>query len=119
MNSRGGERRSWTPYRGTSLIRKRPPPQDFRRALDIPLLQGHRGARFLMSKVPLYRDYSKSKIRTLRSYGRASPRSMCPPYRGTSAERTPLLEGRSDGVFSVRVESREEIVRFWVCVSKV
>ena len=33
---------------------KTPPPQEFHRALGIVLLQGPKGARFLMSKVPLY-----------------------------------------------------------------
>jgi len=42
-------------YRGTSLIRNRRRPQDFHRDLDIVLLQGPKGARFLMSEVPLYR----------------------------------------------------------------
>ena len=31
-----------------------PPPQDFHRALGIVLLKSPRGARFLMSEVPLY-----------------------------------------------------------------
>ena len=33
--------------------KKPPPPQDFHRALGIVLLQGPKGARFLMSEVPL------------------------------------------------------------------
>jgi len=41
-------------YRGTSLIRKRPPPRTHHRALCIVLLQGPRRALFLMSEVPLY-----------------------------------------------------------------
>ena len=40
-------------YRGTSLMRKRPPPQDQHRALGMVLLQGPRCALFLMSEVPL------------------------------------------------------------------
>ena len=40
-------------YRGTSLIRNRPPPYDHHRALGMVLLQGPRGALFLMSEVPL------------------------------------------------------------------
>ena len=40
-------------YWDTSLIRNSPPPQDHYRALGIVLLQGPRGARFLMSEVPL------------------------------------------------------------------
>ena len=39
-----------TPYGATSLIRKRPPPYDHQ---VIALLEGPRGARFLMSEVPL------------------------------------------------------------------
>ena len=42
------------PYRGTSLIRNRPPPQDVHRALGIVLLYGPKGALFLMSEVPLH-----------------------------------------------------------------
>ena len=42
------------PYRGTPLTRKSPPPQDRRRPLGIVLLQGARGALFLLSEVPLY-----------------------------------------------------------------
>ena len=41
-------------YRGTSLLRKHPPPQDHGRTLGIFLLKGPRGALFLMSKVHLY-----------------------------------------------------------------
>ena len=40
-------------YRGTSLIRKRPPPQDPPRTLGIGLRQGSTGWRFLVSKVAL------------------------------------------------------------------
>jgi hypothetical protein len=40
-------------YRGTSLIRNTPPTWGHRRALGIVLLQGPRGALFLMSEVPL------------------------------------------------------------------
>ena len=40
-------------YRGTSLIRNYPLPQDHRMALDMVLLQGPRGGLFLMSEVPL------------------------------------------------------------------
>jgi len=39
---------------GTSLIRNSPPPQDHHRALGIFLLQGPRGALFLMNEVTLY-----------------------------------------------------------------
>ena len=42
-----------SPYRGTSRIRNRQPPQDSHRALGIGLLQGPRVGRFLMSEVPL------------------------------------------------------------------
>jgi len=47
---------SWLPlqYRGTSLIRTRPPPQDHHKALDRVLLKGPSEAPFLMSEVPLY-----------------------------------------------------------------
>ena len=42
-------------YRGTSLIRNSPPPQqDHHRDLGIVLLQGPREALLLMSEVPLY-----------------------------------------------------------------
>ena len=40
------------PYRGTSLIRNRPPPQDPPRTLGIGLRYGPRGVRFLVSEVP-------------------------------------------------------------------
>ena len=40
-------------YRGTSLIRKRPPPLDPHRALGMVLLWGPRRRWFLMSEVPL------------------------------------------------------------------
>ena len=43
----------WT-YRGTSLIRKRPPPRTHLRTLCIVPLQGPRRALFLMSEVPLW-----------------------------------------------------------------
>ena len=43
-------------YRGTSLIRKRPPSQDPLKTLDIFLLYGPRRGVFLMSEVPLYLD---------------------------------------------------------------
>ena len=42
------------PYRGTSPIRNSPPPPGFHRALGIFLLQGPRGALFLMGEAPLY-----------------------------------------------------------------
>jgi hypothetical protein len=38
-------------YRDTSLIRNSPPPWDHHFALSIVLLQGPRGAVFLMSEV--------------------------------------------------------------------
>jgi len=41
-------------YRGTSLARKRPPPQDPPRILGVGLLSGLRGVHFLVSEVPLY-----------------------------------------------------------------
>ena len=41
-------------YRVTSPIRNSSPPSDHHRALGIVLLQGPRGALFLMSEVPLY-----------------------------------------------------------------
>ena len=40
-------------YRGTSLMRKRPPPKGHLRALGIAILQGPTGRRFLMGEVPL------------------------------------------------------------------
>jgi len=40
-------------YKGTSLIRNRPLPDDHHRPLGTVLLQGPRGGRFLMSEVPL------------------------------------------------------------------
>jgi hypothetical protein len=42
-------------YRGTSLIRKRPPPHNPPVTLGIGLQQGHGGVIFLVSEVPLYR----------------------------------------------------------------
>ena len=49
------------PCRGTSLVRKAPlPPQDHHRALGIVLLEGARGALFLMSEVPVYLAYMKA-----------------------------------------------------------
>jgi len=47
-----------TVYRDSSLIRNTPPPEGHHAALDIVLLLGPRGALFLMSEVPLYRDSS-------------------------------------------------------------
>ena len=41
-------------YRGTSLIGKRPSPQDHHRAIGIVLLQVPRARSFLVSEVPLY-----------------------------------------------------------------
>ena len=41
-------------YRGTSLIRNSLPPWDHHRATCVVLLQGPRGALFLMREVPLY-----------------------------------------------------------------
>ena len=41
-------------YRGTSPIRKRPPPLDPPRNLGIGLRLGPKGWHFLMSEVPLY-----------------------------------------------------------------
>ena len=43
-----------SPYRGTSLIRKRPPPQDPPRTLGIGLQWGPRWVHSLISEVPLY-----------------------------------------------------------------
>ena len=40
-------------YKGTSPVRKRPPPSDLSRTLSIGL-QGPRGGWFLTSEVPLY-----------------------------------------------------------------
>ena len=40
-------------YRGTSIMKKRPPPQDPPRTLGIVLLQDPSGRRFCMSEVPL------------------------------------------------------------------
>ena len=42
-----------SPYRGTSLIRNCPPPQDNRRSLGIDLLKGPTGELFLVSEAPL------------------------------------------------------------------
>ena len=42
------------PFRGTSPIRKHPPPYDPRRLLGKFIREGPRGVRFLMSEVPLY-----------------------------------------------------------------
>jgi len=62
------------PYRVTSLIRNSPPPQGHQRALDMVLLKGPRGARFLMSEVPLYRHplawrhAAGEKVRSLQWY---------------------------------------------------
>jgi hypothetical protein len=47
------------PYRGTSLIRKRPCLRDDLRTLSIGFLRGPRGRRFLMSEV-LLQDIRKS-----------------------------------------------------------
>ena len=47
-------RRSVRPLQGYLAHKKSPPPQDHHRALDILLLQGPRGALFLMSEVPLW-----------------------------------------------------------------
>ena len=41
-------------HRGTSLIRNRPPHQEYHRALGIALLQDPKGRHFLVSEVPLY-----------------------------------------------------------------
>jgi hypothetical protein len=42
-------------YRGTSLIRNRPPPpKEHHRALGTGLLQGPGGVHFLVSEVPLH-----------------------------------------------------------------
>ena len=41
------------PYMGTSLIRKRPPPQDHPRTLGISLRQGPRGMRLYQTSLPL------------------------------------------------------------------
>ena len=49
-------------YRGTSLIRKRTPPQGRHMSLGIVLVKGPRGWRFLMSEVPLYYDRPDSVI---------------------------------------------------------
>ena len=40
-------------YKGTSLMRKRPPPKDHHRTLGTVLLSGPRRGVFLMSEVPL------------------------------------------------------------------
>ena len=42
-------------YRGTSPIRKRPPPEEPPRTLGIGLRWVPRGVRFLISEVPLHR----------------------------------------------------------------
>ena len=41
------------PYRGTSFIKKSPPPWDHLRTLGIVLMQGLRRRQFLMSEVTL------------------------------------------------------------------
>ena len=49
-----GKARGWKREGGgTSLIRKKSPPSGFHMALGIVLLQGPRGARFLMGEVPV------------------------------------------------------------------
>jgi len=53
-------------YRGTSLIRKRPPPYDHHRAPGMVLLQGPRRRRFLMSEAPLYPHEGPCVVRLLR-----------------------------------------------------
>ena len=42
-------------YRGTSLIRKRRPPEDPPRTLGRGLLKSPRGVRFLVSEEPMHR----------------------------------------------------------------
>ena len=59
---------------GTSLTRNSPLHHDHHRALGIILLQGLRGARFLMSEVPLYRVTSLIRIKlSLRPHSRPFP----------------------------------------------
>ena len=48
--------------RGTSLIRNSPPPQDHHRILGIVLLQGPRGALFLMSEVHLHSEQAPPRV---------------------------------------------------------
>ena len=50
-------------YRGTSLMKKYPYPQDHNRALGIVRLQGPREVLFLMSEVPLYSTFMTVKAR--------------------------------------------------------
>ena len=47
--------------RGTSLIRKRPPPVNHHRFLGTGLLEVPRGGRFLMSEVLLYSTFCMAK----------------------------------------------------------
>ena len=72
------------PYRATSLTRTSPPPQDHHRALGIALLYGPRGARFLMSEVPLYTCSG-----VVRNQGHAPPLGWpySPRHRPTSGSR--------------------------------
>ena len=50
-------------YRGTSFIRKCPPPQDHHRSLGIVLLQRPKGARILVSEVSLYmQGYAQGRV---------------------------------------------------------
>ena len=44
-------------YRGTSLIRNRPLPEDHPKPLGIGLLQGPRGRRFLWARFPCKRGH--------------------------------------------------------------
>ena len=54
-------------YRGTSLITKRPPPQDPPRSLGIGVRWGPMGGSFLMSEVPLKTFESlQSRLKGLR-----------------------------------------------------
>ena len=50
-----GARQAASPYRGTSLIRKRAPLGHYSRTMPRALWWSQGGGRFLMSEVPMYR----------------------------------------------------------------
>jgi len=60
-----------------SLIKKRPTPQDFHRALGIDLLKGPRRRRFLMNEVPLQRSGCRVlRVGKFQGLGRAGRRGV-------------------------------------------
>jgi len=88
-------------YRGTSLIRKRPPPYDPPMTLGLDLRLGPRGVRFLVSEVPLYalrshkcRKPPRCHATTLHAHAlRSQACRMRKGYRGTSLIRKCLPLG--------------------------